>query len=182
MQRIDTIARLICSLYFTPSIEEVVVSKQRAILIVYAIADYHKSIIAEQFWYIPTIAHSQLHIGIHDGSIRLHSALKFQHHHWQTVYIYYTIRNTLLRTFYLQLVHHFEDITIHILKVNHLNEQVRLRGIFALDGESLCHQPIGLRILHIEWRTIISCQLSQHALHLQWCYSLLAVSVHQIHL
>ena len=182
MQRVDAVIGLIRPLYLSPGIEELIRCEQRTIFVVHTITNHHESIISKQVRNIPTIAHSQLRIGIHNSGIFLHGTLKLQYHHWQTVYIDNTIRDTLLRAFYLQLVNNLEDILVNILKVYHLNEQIRLRRIFTLDGKALCHQPVRLDILLIQRCTTICCQFCNHTLHLQRCNTLLAVPVHQIQL
>ena len=86
MQRVDAIIWLISTFYLAPGIEEIVGSKQCTVFVVHAIANHHKGIITKQLWYIPAIANRQLRIGIHDGGIRLDSALKLQYHYRQTIY------------------------------------------------------------------------------------------------
>ena len=159
MQGVDTIVCLVCTLYFAPGIEEFIRCEQRAIFIIHAITDNHEGIIAKQLRNIPTIAHRQLCVGIHDGGVFLYSTLELQHHYGQTVHIDDTIWNTSFQSLYLQLVDNLEDIPINILKVYHLNEQVWQRGILTLDGETLRHQSIRLCVLLIERSTIVCCQL-----------------------
>ena len=156
MQRVNAVVRFIRAFYFAPGIEEILGSKQRSIFVVHTIANYNKSIIPEDVRDIPAITNSQLCKSIHDSGVCLHGALEFQHHYRQTIHINNAIRNTLLCTFYLQLVYYLEDIPLRIPKVNHFNEQIWLRSILTLDGEALSHQPIRLRILNIERCAIIS--------------------------
>lgn len=140
--------------------------KQCTVFIVHTIANHHKGIITEQIGNIPAIANRQLRIGIHDGSICLHGTLKLQHHNRQSVYIHDTIRNTLLRAFYFQLVHHLKDIPLSILKVYHFYEQIRLRGIFALDGHLLVAV---LEVNYLQRNTPFAlCLSSFHTSYLQF--------------
>ena len=157
MQGVNAIVCLVCSLHLAPSIEELVRRKQRAIFIVYTIADDYKSIIAEQLRNIPTIAHRQLCIGIHDGGIFLYGTLKLQYHYRQTIHIDDAIRDTSLKPLYLQLVDNFENIAVNILKVYHFHEQVWQRSILTLDGEALRHHAVSLCILLIKRSTIVCC-------------------------
>ena len=124
VQGVDTVVCIIRTFHFAPCIEKLVRRKQRTIFIIHAIADDHESIIAEQLWNIPAIAHRQLRVGIHDGCIFLHGTLELQHYYWQTVHIDDAVGNASLQSLYLQLVDNLEDIPINILKVYHFHEQV----------------------------------------------------------
>ena len=178
VQGVDTIICLIRTLHFAPGIEKLVRREQRTIFIVHAIADDHESIISEQLWNIPTIAHCQLRVGIHNGSVFLHGTLELQHHYGQTVHIDDAVGNASLQSLYLQLVDNLEDIPVNILKVYHFNEQIRQRGILTLDGETLRHQAIRLCILLIKRSTIVCRQLCYDSLNLQGRDSLLGISVY----
>ena len=124
VQGVDTVVCLIRTLHLAPGIEEFIRCEQRAIFIVHAIADNHEGVIAEQLRNIPTIAHCQLRVGIHNGSVFLHGTLKLQHHYGQTVHIDDAVGNASLQSLYLQLVDNLEDIPVNILKVYHFHEQV----------------------------------------------------------
>ena len=181
MQGVYAVICLICPLHFTPGIKEFVRCEQGAIFIVHAIADNHKSIIAEQLRNIPTIAHRQLRVGIHNGGVFLYGTLELQHHYWQTIHIDDTVRDATLQPLYLQLVDNLEDIAVNILKVYHFHEQVWQRGILTFDGKPLRHQAISLCVLFIERSAIVCRQLRNDSLHLQGRNAFLGISVHQIH-
>ena len=165
VQGVDTVVCLIRTLHLSPSIKEFVRCEQRTIFIVHSIADNHEGVIAKQLRNIPAIAHRQLCVGIHDGSVFLHGTLELQHHYGQTVHIDDAIGNTSFQSLYLQLVDNLEDISVNILKVYHFYEQVWQRSILTLDGEALCHQAIRLCILLVERRTIVCRQLRYDSLH-----------------
>ena len=181
VQGVNAIVCFIRPFHFAPGIEKLVRREQRTIFIVHTIADDHESIISEQLWNIPTIAHRQLRVGIHDGGVFLHGTFELQHHYRQTIHKDDTVRNTSLQPLYLQLVDNLEDIAVRILKVYHFYKQVWQRGILTLDGEALRHQPIRLRVLLILRSAIVCRQLRYDSLHLQGRNAFLGISVHQIH-
>ena len=124
VQGVDTIICLIRPLHLSPSIEELIRREQRTVFIVHAIANDDEGVIAKQLRNIPSVAHCQLRVGIHNGSVFLHGTLKLQHHYGQTVHIDDAVGNASLQSLYLQLVDNLEDIPVNILKVYHFHEQV----------------------------------------------------------
>ena len=164
-QRVDAVAALVGLLYLSPGIEELVGREQRTKLIVHAIADYHKSVELEQLWYVLSIAHSQLFIGILDGGIFLDGALELHHHHGQTVYIDDGIGPAQFLALNLQLVHQTENVTAGFVEVYEVDEERNLCRVFTLDGEAIHQVAHHLTVVLIQ-RTHLALYLLGGRLHL----------------
>ena len=119
-QRVDAVHLLIVGFYLSPSIEEVIRRKEGTVFIVCSIADYHESVIFEQFGNVSAIAHRELGVRIHDGRVFLDCTLEFEHHNGNAVDEHNAVWNTelFLDTFNFKLIDDLENIVFWSVKIN----------------------------------------------------------------
>ena len=141
-KRADAIQLLVIGLDFAPGIKEVVRSKEGAIFIVCTVADDQECIVLEQFGNVPTIAHGELGVGVHDSSVFLDSTLELQHHHRNSVEKDNTVRDTKLtaHTLNLKLVDDFENIVFRMVVIHQLDVQILLGTVFPVKYKAVAEQ------------------------------------------
>ena len=143
-QRVDPVHLLIVGFYLSPSIEEVIRREEGTVLVVCPVADYHKSVILEQFGNVSAIAYRELGVRIHDGRVFLDRTLEFEHHNGNAIDEHNAVWNAelLLDAFNLKLIDDLENIVFGSVEINKFNIQVFLRPIFTVEDEAIADQLI----------------------------------------
>ena len=141
-ERADAIQLLVIGLDFAPGVKKVVRGKEGAILVVRTVADDQEGVVFEQFRNIPAIAHGELDVGIHDGSVFFDSTLELQHHHRNAVEKDNTVRNAKLTAhpFDLKLVDDLEDVVFRTVVIHQLDVQILLGTVFPVENEAVAEQ------------------------------------------
>ena len=126
--------------YFIPRIEVIIVCKQRAIFIIYPVANNHKGIVFEQIGNIPCVTHRDLLISVVYSRIFFNRALELQYYKRKTVDKYNAVRYSgFLHAFYFKLVYNLKDVVGDIVKVDKAHKQILFRFILAPEKEPLHH-------------------------------------------
>ena len=156
----------VAKFHASPRIKIIVLGKETARPVVYAIANHAESIIDKQLRNIAAVTHRQLFVGVENRRLFAHGTLELEHHKRKPVHKKDCIGNPLFGTDNFKLVYNFDDIAVgavfrrHVGRQRHrlfigINTEVRLSTLTQRpEIRKLNENVLILRVLALEHKTV----------------------------